>query len=70
MPVGTDWRGVAEMIAEAVEARLMRLMPVFARLTAADTIHTTERPETVMRRAISEGLAAAGLIQEQGVDND
>lgn len=64
-PVQTDWREFAEMIANAVDARLMRLMPVFARLAAADSIHTTEKPETVMRRAIAEGKMAADILKEQ-----
>lgn len=64
-PVQPDWREFAELIANAVEARLMRLMPVVARLAAADTIHTTERPETVMRHAIAEGRIAAEILKEQ-----
>lgn len=55
---------LAATIAQTILAELKRLLPIYARLAAADTIHTTQRPETVMRQAIAEGVIAAKLIAE------
>jgi len=55
-----------DALADAISARLIdvltKLGPQLARLAAVDTIRTTEKPETVLSRAIVEGKAAAVLI--------
>ena len=35
---------------------------IVARLAAADTVHTMEKPDTVIKRAIEEGLVAKSII--------
>lgn len=47
----------------AQELDAVLLDAIIARLAAADTIRTTERPETVFARAIDEGILAASLIK-------
>ena len=49
-------------IAEAVAEKLVEIGPKLARLAAADTIHSLERPETLFRRAIEEGASASALL--------
>ena len=55
----------AEAVAEAVAGMLLEIGPTLARLAQADTIHTSENPETVFRRAIMEGDIARGLLPER-----
>ena len=45
-----------------VRAALAEFGPILARLAAADTIHTTERAETVLERAVKEGQLARRLM--------
>ena len=59
---------IAAKVADALWARLARVLPICARLAAADTIHTQERGETVMRRAIKEGLEASEILREELTD--
>lgn len=54
--------GSVRAIAEAVADKLVEVGPKLARLAAADTIHTVEKPETVLRRAIDEGDVASEMM--------
>lgn len=54
--------GSVRAIAEAVAEKLVEIGPKLARLAAADTIHSVERPETLFRRAIEEGASASALL--------
>lgn len=56
--------GAVDLSRETIEAIVAALRPVLfeaARLAAADTVRTVERPETVMRRALDEAKAAAEI---------
>ena len=56
---------LAAKIADALYAKFAPLLPILARLAAADTVHTAERPETVLRHAVvKEAPIAAALIEE------
>ena len=59
-----DAAKIASEVTDAVCARLERLLPIYARLAAADTLHTSEKRATVIRRAIAEGIEATDLIRE------
>ena len=54
-------------VANAIRDELRVLLPICARLAAADTVHSTERPETVFKRAIDEGILAYNILK--GVKN-
>jgi hypothetical protein len=54
--------GSVRAIAEAVADKLVEVGPKLARLAAADTVHTVEKPETVLRRAIDEGEIASVMM--------
>ena len=54
---------LADAVAGAIVTRLGVLLPVCARLAAADTIHTVQKAETVLRGAVSEGEQAAAIIK-------
>lgn len=56
---------LADAVAGAIVTRLEVLLPICARLAAADTIHTVQKAETVLGDAIKEGLLAGGLIWEK-----
>lgn len=56
---------LADAVAGSIVTRLEVLLPVCARLAAADTIHTVQKAETVLGDAIKEGLLAGGLIWEK-----
>lgn len=56
-------RAIGEAVAVAVCSRLARLLPVAARIAAADTVHTMHQPPTVFRHAIDEGIAAANILE-------
>lgn len=56
---------LAHAVTAQIMAELREYLPVVARLAAADTIHTTQEPETVMRHAIGEGRLAAKIINEK-----
>lgn len=43
---------------------LIAALAVFARLSAVDTVHTAERPETLFKRAIAEAGIAANVIAQ------
>ncbi len=51
------------LVREEVREALLELGPILARLAAADTRHTSERPETVFRYAINEGLLARDMVE-------
>lgn len=55
-------RAIAEAVAEAVAEKLVEIGPKLARLAAADTVHSVERPGTIFRRAIEEGASASALL--------
>lgn len=63
-----DVDAIAAKVADALWARLARLLPICARLAAADTLHTQELAETVMRRAVGEGLKASEILREELAD--
>ena len=46
---------------------LLEVGPILARLAAADTIHTVERPPRVFGRALEEAQAARAVLAEAGV---
>ena len=48
-------------VVDYINANLM----IAARLAAVDTIRTAERPTTLFRRAIAEGIEAAKLIVDR-----
>lgn len=52
-----------QVVRAEIRAALADLGPVLARIAAADTIHTTERPETVLDRAVKEGRLAAEIMK-------
>ena len=54
----------AHVLAEHLFEGLRKDLAIYARLAAADTRHTLQRPETVIRDAIAEGRLAAQLIDE------
>lgn len=54
--------GSVRAIAEAVADKLVEVGPKLARLAAADTVHSIEKPETVLRRAIAEGASASEML--------
>ena len=54
--------GSVRAIAEAVADKLVEVGPKLARLAAADTVHTVQKPETVLRRAIDEGEIASVMM--------
>ena len=56
-------RALGEAVAGAIVTRLEVLLPICARLAAADTIHTVQKAETVLRGAVSEGEQAAAIIK-------
>ena len=64
-------KAIGDAVARNVIESLAVLLPVCARLAAADTLHTAQKPETVMRNAIAEGMTAMMLIRElvHGSDN-
>ena len=56
---------LAHAITEMIMERLRAEMPIFARLAAADTKHTPEGAERVLRQAVKEGRLAARIIEEE-----
>ena len=63
--VPTMTEQLAQSIAVAVTDKLMLYLPIVARLASADTVHSMEKPETVLSRAISEGRLAAAILAAQ-----
>lgn len=57
----TDLR---KIVRAEIRAALAEFGPILARLAAADTIHTTEFPETVLRRAVDEGWLARRIMDD------
>jgi hypothetical protein len=51
-----------KIVRAEIRAALADFGPILARLAAADTVHTTELPETVFRHAVDEGLIARRLM--------
>ena len=73
-----ETRGTVNLTPEAIDAivdgfsrELRRVLldvgPIIARMAAADTIHTVERPAKVFGRALQEAQTAACVIKEAGV---
>ena len=56
-------RSSIEALADAIYERLRKHGALLARLAAADTIRTTERPETVFRRTLAEAKIAQAVIE-------
>ena len=51
-------------VKQAMRETMLEFGPVVARLAAVDTIHTTERSDTLFRRAINEGTQARDIMRE------
>lgn len=58
---------ISGAIVEGVRAALLEIGPMLARLAAADTVHSVDRPAVVMGRHIIEGQTAQALLNELGV---
>ena len=56
---------LAHAVTELIIERLREDMPIYARIAAADTRHTLQRPETVLADAIDEGKLAAKILKEK-----
>lgn len=54
---------IAAKVADAVCAELRVLLPICARIAAADTIHTVEKAETTFAHAVREGIVAAKAVE-------
>lgn len=54
-------------IKAAIRDVLLEVGPILARLAAADTVHTCERPPSVFGRALVEAQTAAAILTEAGV---
>lgn len=54
---------ITTKVANAIRDELRLFLPIYARLAAADTVHSTERPETVFKRAIDEGILAYNILE-------
>lgn len=52
-----------QVVRAEIRAALVEFGPILARLAAADTVRTTERPETVLERAVAEGRLAAEIMK-------
>lgn len=75
VPVRVSGEGVVltresvDALSEAIVARLIahlvELLPVVARVGAADTVRSLEKSTTILNRAIDEGLVVASLIKER-----
>lgn len=51
-------------IVEGIRAALIDIGPTLARMAASDTLHSLEKPATILRRAIDEGNLARALFDE------
>ena len=51
-------------IVEGIRAALIDIGPTLARIAASDTLHSLEKPATILRRAIDEGNLARALFDE------
>lgn len=56
---------ISEAVVARLVAHLVELLPVIARVGAADTVRSLEKSQTILSRAIDEGLVAASLIKER-----
>ena len=54
-------------IKAAIRDVLLEVGPILARLAAADTVHTVERPPRVFGTALVEAQTAAAVLVEAGV---
>ena len=72
-----ETRGAVNLTAETIDAivggvsreirrALLEIGPMLARIAAADTIRTVEKPARVLGRAIDEGRMAQALLEEMG----
>lgn len=57
---------LSSAIVDGLAAKLVELLPVVARIAAADTVHTMQGEDAVMRKAVSEGVKAVEIVR-QGV---
>ena len=55
---------LAHAVTDLIMERLRAEMPIYARLAAADTKHTPEGAERVLRQAVKEGRLASKIINE------
>lgn len=55
---------LAHAVTDIIIERLRAEMPIYARLAAADTKHTPEGAERVLRQAVKEGRLASKIINE------
>ena len=58
-------KALAEAIVSGIVAELEKMLPIMARIAAADTVHTCEHAATIFRRVIREGLRAAEIYAER-----
>ena len=56
---------LARQIADYILDGLRRDLPIVARIAQADCLHTCEKPETILERAIKQGRLAAAIWTAQ-----
>lgn len=54
---------LADAVAAAIATRLGVMLPVCARIAAADTLHNVQQPATIFKHAVDEGIIAAEVIR-------
>ena len=54
---------LADAVAAAIAMRLVVMLPVCARIAAADTLHNVQQPTTIFRHAVDEGIIAAEVMR-------
>lgn len=54
---------LADAVAAAIATRLGVMLPVCARIAAADTLHNVQQPATIFKHAVNEGIIAAEVIR-------
>lgn len=71
-PVAAKADNHTAKLAEAITTALRPLMDelkahmlIAARLAAADTLHSMQQPEIVLKHSISEGILAAAILSAQ-----
>lgn len=54
---------LADAVAAAIATRLGVMLPVCARIAAADTLRNIQQPATIFKHAVDEGILAAEVIR-------
>ena len=62
-------RALGEAVAVAICARLAKMLPIMARVAAADTLRSCQQRETIFKHAIDEGKFVALMLKaaEEGM---